>query len=434
MGSEKPTKRRRGDAVGSPPNIANPGDDAVESTAEFAKPGDDAVGSTAEFAKPDDATVDSTAEFAKPVFLVGALWAEEPAYSVSMIDGAAVGDGNELPVARTLAGLPDAEHGMSFVAAHSKHGTWIVGVGGLGGSTIIYDPSTPGSTLRGPELNYPKEEPILISHGGKVYAISRRPMVNRKLNLDFPPWFESLSFEKGVACIYHDGCPLWEMLPPPPCFPCFLDPWTYRYPPDISVSSYAAVDSHILLSLQQEETGTFAFHVVKKTWEKVCDKNLPFVGQAVPLGGSLFAACCVMSNNAAAAAASVFHMSIKSGTPVVPGKLTTSLIHEFPVAVEGEIPRLLFCPLGRGSFCSIRLGSCRPSRKAKYLKDLQIVFTAFQMDNIDAILTACQTESAITKDFYGAVQVKQENQIYKFKGGSRFLASLHMPVVAALSM
>ncbi|XP_072146955.1 uncharacterized protein [Setaria viridis] len=187
---------------------------------------------------------------------------------------------------------------MSFVAAHSKHGTWIVGVGGLGGSTIIYEPSTPAAgTLRGPELSVPKEEPILISHGGKVYAISRRPKVHRRLNLDFPPWFESLSFKKGVACIYHDGCPSWKSLPPPPCFPCSLDPWDFRYPPDISVSSYAAVGSHMLLSLQQEETGTYAFHLVEKTWEKVCDKNLPFVGQAVPIGGSLFAACRVMPNS-----------------------------------------------------------------------------------------------------------------------------------------
>jgi hypothetical protein len=36
--------------------------------------------------------------------------------------------------------------------------------------------------------------------------------------------------------------------------------------------------------------GTYAFHVVNKTWEKIHDENLPFVGQVVPLCGSLFAA------------------------------------------------------------------------------------------------------------------------------------------------
>jgi hypothetical protein len=398
----KATKRHRGDdTTGSPPKLARPGNDTVESTA---------------------------AEFAKPVFVVGAPTAEQPpSYSVFMVDAAAVAGGSdEPPIARPLAGgLPGAEHGMSFVTAHSKHGTWIVGVGGPEGSTIIYDPSTPGATLEGPELSVPKEEPILISHGGKVYAISRRPKVHIRLNLDFPPWFESLSFKKGVPCVYRDGCPSWKGLPPPPCFPCFLDPMEFRYPPDISVSSYAAIGSHILLSLQQEGTGTFAFHVVEKTWEKVCDKNLPFVGQAVPIGGSLFAACGAVPNNA-----SVFHMSIEASTPVVPGKLTTSLIQEFTVASEGEIPRLLLCPLGRGSFCSVKLGSRRQSRKAKYLKHLQIVLTAFQMDNVDAILTACQTEGAKAKN----LRMKQENQIYRFKGGSRFLVSSHMPVVAALSM
>nr|TKW38108.1 hypothetical protein SEVIR_1G092200v2 [Setaria viridis] len=323
--------------------------------------------------------------------------AEQPSsYSVFMVDAAAVAGGNEPPPsARTLAVLPGAEHGMSFVAAHSKHGTWIVGVGGLGGSTIIYEPSTPAAgTLRGPELSVPKEEPILISHGGKVYAISRRPKVHRRLNLDFPPWFESLSFKKGVACIYHDGCPSWKSLPPPPCFPCSLDPWDFRYPPDISVSSYAAVGSHMLLSLQQEETGTYAFHLVEKTWEKVCDKNLPFVGQAVPIGGSLFAAC----------RSSRWHRR-----------------ERFPGCSSAQWEGAASVPPGLGPVAK----AAKPNTK-----DLQIILTAFQMDNVDAILTACQTESAKAKDLRGSVQVKQENQIYKFKNGSRFLASSHMGFIA----
>lgn len=171
------------------------------------------------------------------VYLVAALWAKQQpqSYSVFMVDAAAVAvavGNDDPPSARALADLPDAEHGMSFVTTHSEHGTWIVGVGGRGGSTTIYDPrSTPAAgTLRSPELSYPKDEPIMISHSGKVYALSRRPKVHRKSNLDFPPWFESLSFKKGVACIYHDGCPYWKHLPPPPCFPCLLDPWEFRYP------------------------------------------------------------------------------------------------------------------------------------------------------------------------------------------------------------
>ena len=57
------------------------------------------------------------------------------------------------------------------------------------------------------------------------------------------------------------------------------------------------MSSYILLSAKQELVmGTYAFHMVNKTWEKVHDKNLPFVGQAVPLGvggGGIFAACPV---------------------------------------------------------------------------------------------------------------------------------------------
>ena len=49
--------------------------------------------------------------------------------------------------------------------------------------------------------------------------------------------------------------------------------------------------SYILISPQPElVVGTYAFHVVNKTWEKIHDENLPFVGQVVPLCGSLFAA------------------------------------------------------------------------------------------------------------------------------------------------
>uniref|UniRef100_A0A0A8Z6V8 Uncharacterized protein n=1 Tax=Arundo donax TaxID=35708 RepID=A0A0A8Z6V8_ARUDO len=394
--------------------------------------------------KLSDDAVESSANFAKPLYLVAALWAEQPrpAYSVSMVDAAAAAGGNEPRRARTLAQLAGAEQGMSFVAAHSTHGSWIVGVGGLQGGAIIYDPSTQ-RTLQAPDISYPKHEPVLISHRGKVYAISRSPKVNRNLGSDFEPWFESLNFNKVVPCIYHNGCPSWKRLPSPPFFPCFLSPKDFRNPPEITVSSYAAFGSHILLSLEQQGTGTYAFHVGKKTWEKVCDQSLPFVGQAIPLGGSLFA-CHVKSNNVAAAATSVFHMSIKVFTPSS-GKPTTNLsIQEFPVVSAEGFLWPLFCPLGKGSFCSIRWGgSSHQSRKAKYLKDSQIsskakrspqvILTTFQVVNTEDILAACQTESTKAKDLHVAVQVKQQNQTYKFRSKNRLVVS-DMPVVAAMSI
>ncbi|CAL5006492.1 unnamed protein product [Urochloa decumbens] len=341
--------------------------------------------------KLGDGTVESSAEFAKPVYLLAALWTEQPATSAFVVDAAAVSGGDGPRRADTLAQLPGASQDMSFVSAHSEHGSWIVGVGG-------------------------------------VYAISRRPKVPYGSKFDWLPWFESLSFNEGVPCINRKNFPFWKSLPPPPCFPYFLEPSEFLSPPDISVSSYAAVGSHILLSLEQQGTGTYAFHVVAETWEKVCDKNLPFVGQAVPLGGSLFAACCVIPNNAGASP-SVFHMSMEvSSTSAVSGVLTTTLIQQFPVSSDRQVPRPILCPLGKASFCSIRFESSQ-SRKRRYSKGLQIIFTAFQMDNIEAFWM----KSADAKDFDIPVQVKQHNQTYNIKSGSRFLAS-PMPVVTALSM
>jgi hypothetical protein len=278
--------------------------------------------------------MESSAEFAKPVYLVAVLADEQSAYSILKID-AGGGDG-EPPRARVVARLPGEERGMSFVAAHSKHGSWIVGVGGgPSAATVIFEPSTL-KTFKGHRLRYPKHEPVLISHGGEVYAISRRPRVVRLVpRIDNEPWFESLSFNEGVPSGDRGVLP-WTMLPPPPFFPARLNPHQFRNPPEITVTSYAAMDSYVLLSPQQElMVGAYAFHVLNKTWEKVHNKNLPFVGQAVPLGGGGLFAACPISKNGIAASASVFHMSIdlsSSGTPSLS-------IQEFPVATsEDKIP------------------------------------------------------------------------------------------------
>ncbi|KAF0919012.1 hypothetical protein E2562_027648 [Oryza meyeriana var. granulata] len=65
--------------------------------------------------------------------------------------------------------------------------------------------------------------------------------------------------------------------------------------------------------------GIYAFHVVKKTWEKLHDKNLPFVGQAVPLGDGLFAGC----PKSTGVAVSVFHLSVEV-SPLVPVAVSTA--------------------------------------------------------------------------------------------------------------
>jgi hypothetical protein len=71
--------------------------------------------------------------------------------------------------------------------------------------------------------------------------------------------------------------------------------------------------------------GTYAFHVVNKTWEKVHAENLPLVGQAMPLGGggNLFVACPISkeNNGATAASAPLFHISIKEASSSTPMSL-----------------------------------------------------------------------------------------------------------------
>ncbi|RCV36365.1 hypothetical protein SETIT_7G313000v2 [Setaria italica] len=315
------------------------------------KPHGDGVGESPDdefVAKPSDDTKESSAEFARPVYLVAARDDDLAAYSVLEIDAAAAAGGDEPPRIRTVAALPLAEPGMSFVAAHSEHGSWIVGVGGgLRAGTIIFDPRTM-KTFHGPRLGYPKHEPVLISHGGELQQ----------------------------GCALHTLWPL-DLLEPPATttlLPRFLNPYEFRSPPEISVSSYAVVGSYILISPQPElVVGTHAFHVVNKTWEKIHDENLPFVGQAVPVGGSLFAAGLV-SNQAITGSASLFHLSIddvSSWTSDAVVSTPSLSIQELKmVASEDKIPWPFFCPLGKGSFCLIRVvSSCRRHRhKANYLK------------------------------------------------------------------
>jgi hypothetical protein len=113
--------------------------------------------------------------------------------------------------------------------------------------------------IQGPNLISPKRNPILISLGGQVYAISCRPKVC-DWKFDLGPWIESLSFRKSVPNIaprqFLEPITRWMPFLSPPFFPCLLDPMEYHHPPLVSVSSYAAVNSYILLSLDVKKAGT----------------------------------------------------------------------------------------------------------------------------------------------------------------------------------
>jgi hypothetical protein len=122
---------------------------------------------------------------------------------------------------------------------------------------------------------------VLVSRGHKLFSFARRYKVDP--DAGYEPWFEYLSLRKDGP-----ASSIWlDLLPPP--FPHFvLTPRQYLDPPEISILTYAAVGNYILLSL--DEGGTFAFHVRKVTWAKLGDGNLlPFLGDAVHLGGDYFA-------------------------------------------------------------------------------------------------------------------------------------------------
>uniref|UniRef100_A0A0E0J6G8 Uncharacterized protein n=1 Tax=Oryza nivara TaxID=4536 RepID=A0A0E0J6G8_ORYNI len=330
---------------------------------------DDDVGeSTDEFANP----FDDTMEFAKPVYLVAVRDDDQAAaYSVLKIDAAAVAGNDEPRRVRAVAVLTTGnEPGMSFVTARSRHGSWIVGVGGgLRAGTIIFDPGT-SRTFQGPRLGYPKHKPVLISHGSEVYAISGTPRV--KPSMDCEPWFESLSFKDGV-------------------------PYEFRNPPEISVSSYAVIGSYILISPQPELV-------------------------AVHLGGSLFAACPISKTASTSTSASVFHMSIK-----VSSSIPSLSIQKFKVmASVDKITFPLFCPMGMGSFCCIRLGPSRlrHRRKTNYRR---------WRSPKTSCLKEVHSQESKAKDQLLALQVKEQMHSCESKEIHGLLGS-GIPVVAALSM
>ncbi|KAF0935593.1 hypothetical protein E2562_034981 [Oryza meyeriana var. granulata] len=321
-----------------------------------------------------------------PVYMVLAHGVEEePTYSViEVAAGAAVCR------LRHISG-----GGMSFAAVGTPSGPQIVGIG-LEKSTV-YNPKT-SKERAGPRLVYPKVNPVLISDGGKLYALSRSPAVVK--GRDFEPWFLVLD---------DLGYIIWRFLPPPPIFPCRLNPLEYGDPPKVRVAAYALVDSHILLSVQQDK-GTCAFDVDANQWEMVDDKNLPFTGQAVPLGDHRFVACSKEKGGAAA----VYYMVV--GTSVT-GKKELSIV-ELQVASKRIVPGHLLCAMGKGSFSSFDVRSIASPAKLDRARIVHRTYSQVEADDAETDL--------------GFI-VKQDRQIYKLRDPHAYLAHPSW-AVAALTM
>uniref|UniRef100_A0A0E0BSJ0 DUF1618 domain-containing protein n=1 Tax=Oryza glumipatula TaxID=40148 RepID=A0A0E0BSJ0_9ORYZ len=259
--------------------------------------------------------------------------------------------------------------GMSFAAV----GTRIVGVGVE--LTTVYDPEA--STERGgPRLVFPKVNPVLISisddgsgggggggGGGKLYALSRTPAVVRPL--DFEPWFFVLDDLSHTV---------WREFPSPPLFPCRLNPLEFLDPPKVRVAAYALVGSHILLSVsvqqlqpqqQQEDKGTCAFDMDTEQWEMVHDSNLPFDGQALPLGSDEDHRFVAVAS--AAADVTVYRMVV--GISAVTGKKELTIVALRVVVASNSkcriVPGNLLCAMGKGSFASFEFRSIAAASMGK---------------------------------------------------------------------
>ena len=253
---------------------------------------------------------------------------------------------------------------MSFAAVRTRYGPRIVGLGQ--DRNLIYNPET-SKEVQGPPLLDRMAHPILIPHGSKLFALSRSPSVF--LGADFMPWFFSFDLDKTAGC---------RSLPPPPFFPCRLNPLEYRDPPEVRVAAYALVGSHILLSVQQDR-GTCAFDVDARKWEMVDGRNLPFAGQPVPLGGHHFVACSRASGGAAAVyRIEVFPAGQGTTKPTGRTELSISII-ELPVESKGIVPGQLLCAMGTGRFSSFDIRSADPGPDANKLDKARIVHRSYSL-------------------------------------------------------
>ncbi|EEE53181.1 hypothetical protein OsJ_36041 [Oryza sativa Japonica Group] len=97
---------------------------------------------------------------------------------------------------------------------------------------------------------------------------------------------------------------------------------------------------------QQDHKGTCAFDMDTEQWEMVHDTNLPFDGQALPLGSD--------DHRFVAAAADVAVYRMVVGISAVTGKKELTIV-ELRVVVASNcriVPGNLLCAMGKGSFAS----------------------------------------------------------------------------------
>lgn len=307
------------------------------------------------------------------MYLVVGHGATHPAYSVIKVNPFADGGGDDAPtpIPRHLARL-EVKHGMSFVPVRSRHGPWIVGVGGnsprdYGPETIVFDTNTK-EVIPGPKLMSTKLFPALLPVGSRIYALARIPAMKGEVN--FVPWFEVLDLSQAQVVDGHLVNCKWEQLPRPPFFPWELSPRQYLFPPEVFVESYVAVDSYILLSIT-EQKGTHMFNVRTEEWAKLDDKDLPFSGGAIP-HGALFLGLskptrAITAYKITVCANAASSSSIGEGCP------SLSIV-EFPVVTDMEAKEDVsggkLVSLGNHGFCSFTCCNDDPVPSLRHTQEL----------------------------------------------------------------
>ncbi|XP_052138448.1 uncharacterized protein LOC127757062 [Oryza glaberrima] len=303
---------------------------------------------------------------APSVYLVVGHEVSWATYSVFKVDPYAAakrggGGGDEedpapVPIPRRLARI-SAKFCMSFAPVPVR--SWIVGVGGdsadedYAPETIVFDTET-RAVIRGPNLLSTKLHPVVLTIGHKIYALARYPSVTGQL--DFVPWFEVLDLSQARVVDGHLESCEWKPLPRPPFFPWDLTPLQYLSPPMVTVESYVALASCILVSLSQQE-GTHMFDVEKEQWSKLDDNSLPFVRGAVP-HGPIF-----LGLSRAKKTITAYNITVVC-QPRSGGTAPSLSIVEFPVVSDREEEILstpIFLSLGSPGFCSLKSWSDHPT-------------------------------------------------------------------------
>nr|XP_051220238.1 uncharacterized protein LOC127337972 [Lolium perenne] len=357
----------------------------------------------------------------QPVYLVVEHKVKEPSHSIVIT-------GTTTP--QVMIPLRHAKRGMSFAVVDSR---WIVGVGGhYRCHFTIYDLTT-STESGGPWLYTNKVNPVLIPHRDMLDLHPLQPPQDRR-RCRFP------ALVRGDRLQGRPSCFPSRKLPPPPIFPYCINPLEYLHPPDVRYTAHAVVGSHILLSVsytaasyslrlrkqlqmlqippEPEEKGTCAFDVDTREWEMVDSKNLPFVGEARPLGvgGHLFAAA--RSSDGATA---VYHIEILTCDST---KKTHLSILELPMEGRRIIQGQLFSFSGAGRLCTFDVRFKDPVNGGA-LRKAFVVHSTYDVKVVDA--------NGETIDALASLVVKRRRRSYKLVGRSHLLA-YPAPVVSALTL